>query len=247
LIFSNNHTSWGSYYYDDKEDALRVNVKPVKLTESVERLKYEFSNENENSAVLALLWEKLRIPFKVEVDYVKTQIESFKKELRSHNAFNPEAWVQATQFAVDHNTNLKDAMQWSDNSINSAFLGLKNFTTLSARASVLIKLGKMADANAAIKEALPLATMAELHQYGRSLLIEKKPKEALEIFKLNAQKNPNTFTSNIGLARGYSANGDIKKATQYINAALPLAPDKANKDAIENMMKILQEGKDINQ
>ncbi len=89
--------------------------------------------------------------------------------------------------------------------------------------------------------------MAELHQYGRSLLIEKKPKEALEIFKLNAQKNPNTFTSNIGLARGYSANGDIKKATQYINAALPLAPDKANKDAIENMMKILQEGKDINQ
>ena len=29
LIFSKNSSSWGSYYYNDKEDALRVKVKPV--------------------------------------------------------------------------------------------------------------------------------------------------------------------------------------------------------------------------
>src|SRR6185503_13306650 len=29
LIFSKNSTSWGSFFYDEKEDALRVKVKPV--------------------------------------------------------------------------------------------------------------------------------------------------------------------------------------------------------------------------
>ncbi|MEO6452874.1 MAG: DUF2911 domain-containing protein [Ginsengibacter sp.] len=247
LIFSNTNQAWGSFFYNDKEDALRVNVTPVKLTENVERLKYEFSDENENSAVIALLWEKLKIPFKVEVDYVKTQIESFKNELRSDKGFNSDAWVQAAQFAVMHNTNLEDAVQWSDYAINAPFVGQKNFKTLSAKASVLNKMGKTAEGDAAMKEALPLATMIELHQYGRMLLNQKKPKEALEIFKLNAQKNPNAFTTSVGLARGYSANGDFKTALKYMNTALPLAPDKANKDAVGNMVKLLEEGKDVNQ
>ena len=31
IIFSKNSTSWGSFSYNDKEDALRVNVKPHKI------------------------------------------------------------------------------------------------------------------------------------------------------------------------------------------------------------------------
>ena len=83
LIFSKNSTSWGSFYYDDKEDALRVKVKPVALEKNVEWLKYEFMGQTENSATIALQWEKLSIPFKVEVDYVKSQLEAFRRELRS--------------------------------------------------------------------------------------------------------------------------------------------------------------------
>ena len=70
LIFSKNATSWGSYYYTEKEDALRVKVKPVTADKSVEWLKYEFLNETDNSTTIALAWEKLVIPFKVEVDYI---------------------------------------------------------------------------------------------------------------------------------------------------------------------------------
>jgi tetratricopeptide (TPR) repeat protein len=246
LIFNNDTQSWGSYFYDEKQDALRVNVKPVKLSESVERLKYEFSDETENSAVVALMWEKLKIPFKIDVDYVKTQMESFRKELKSNKGFNPDAWVQAAQFAVDHNINFEEASEWIDYAINGPFIGKKNFRTLSVKAAVLEKMNKTTEAAATMKEALPLATMMELHQYGRKLLSDKKPKEALEIFKLNAQKNPNTFTTNVGLARGYSASGDFKSALKYAKAAAPQAPDKPNKDAVENMLKLLQEEKDVN-
>ena len=41
LIFSNNNSSWGSFFYDPKEDALKVTVKTVTVNESLERLKYE--------------------------------------------------------------------------------------------------------------------------------------------------------------------------------------------------------------
>src|SRR5690349_10219214 len=54
LIFSKNSSSWGSFFYNDKEDALRVKVKPVALDKSVEWLRYEFGNETENSATIAL-------------------------------------------------------------------------------------------------------------------------------------------------------------------------------------------------
>ena len=63
---------------------------------------------------------------------------------------------------------------------------------------------------------------------------------------MNAQKNPNVFTTDMGLARGYSANGDYKNALKYIKLAQPLAPNQANKDAIDKMIKMLNEGKDIN-
>ena len=246
VIFSNNSTSWGSFFYDPKEDALRVNVKTMALTESAERMKFEFMDEKENSATIALLWEKLKIPITVEVDYVKIQLQSFRNELRSAKGFRWEAWLEAVNFCVQRNTNLEEALQWSDYAISGPFIGQKNFRTLSAKASVLNKLGRTTEADSLLKAAMPLATMQELHNYGRQLLRDKKTVQALEAFKLNAQKNPNVFTTNMGLMRGYSANGDFKNALKYAKAAQPQATDKANKDAIEGFIKMLSEGKDIN-
>src|SRR5688572_921247 len=65
IIFSKNSVSWGSYYYDEKEDALRAKVKPVATDKNEEWLKYEFTSQTENSAIVNLLWEKLSIPFRV--------------------------------------------------------------------------------------------------------------------------------------------------------------------------------------
>jgi hypothetical protein len=74
----------------------------------------------------------------------------------------------------------------------------------------------------------------------------KKSKEAFEAFKLNYDKHPEEFTTQVGMIRGYSALGDYKKALGYAQKALPRAPDKNNKDNVERMIKVLQEGKDIN-
>jgi tetratricopeptide (TPR) repeat protein len=246
LIFSMNNSSWGSFFYTEREDALRVKVKPVALDKSVEWLKYEFMNENENSATIALQWEKLMIPFKVEVDYVKTQLESFRKELRTSKGFQWESWNQAAQWAVQHNVNLNEALLWADTATSAGFGGSQSFQAWSTKAQVLDKLGRGDEATAIMKKAMPFATMNDIHGYGRSLLRQKKNKEALEIFKMNYGKNPNQFTTLVGLTRGYSANGDYKTALKYANQALPLAPNEQNKNNVLTMIDKLKNGKDVN-
>jgi tetratricopeptide (TPR) repeat protein len=245
LIFSNNSTSWGSYYYNENEDALRVKVKPVKLDHSVEWLKYEFMNQTENTATIALEWERLMIPFKVETNYIKDQITSFQNELRTQRGFYWLAWDQAAQWALQHNTNLEQALQWADSASGPSFGGSNMFQPKATKAQILQKLGREQEAAAIMKAALPFANMQEIHNYGRSLLAQKKAKEALEVFQMNFNKNPNQFTTLVGMMRGYSANGDYKNALKYAQQALPLAP-AGQKAAFETMIEKLKKGQDVN-
>jgi tetratricopeptide (TPR) repeat protein len=245
LIFSKNSTSWGSFYYDDKEDALRVKIKPQPLDKSTEWLKYEFSNETENSATVTMEWEKLSFPFKIEVDYVNEQLESFRRELRTEKGFIWESWNQAARWCLQHNVNLDQALQWADSATGTNFGGDKSFQAWSVKAQLLEKAGKPEQAAEVMKSAMAFANMNEIHQYGRLLIQQKKSKEALEVFKMNFQKNPNQFTTLIGLMRGYSANGDYKTALKYGNQALPLSPQN-QKAGVEGMVQKLKENKDIN-
>lgn len=246
LIFSKNSTSWGSYFYSDKEDALRVKVKPSALDKSVEWLKYEFINETEYSATVALQWEKLMIPFKIEVDYVNAQLESFRKELRTEKGFIWESWNQAAAWCVQHNVNLDEALLWANSATSGNFGGDRSFTAWGTKAQILEKLNRAAEADSIMKKTTAFANMNEIHQYGRQLLQQKKNKEALDIFKTNFQKNPNQFTTLMGLVRGYSANGEYKNALKYANQALALAPDTNNKNNVSTMIEKLKAGQDAN-
>jgi hypothetical protein len=248
VIFSKNSTSWGSYFYDEKEDALRVKVKPVATEKNVEWLRYEFMDQSNTGATVALVWEKLMIPFKIETDYINLQLASIRRELRGEKSFNPgwQSFAQAAQFTIQNNASLEEGLVWADKAISEPFIGQKNFVTLSTKAQLLVKLNRNSEADALMKEALPLGNMQQIHAYGRQLLQQKKNQEAFEAFKLNHDKNPNVFTTNMGMVRGYSAIGNYKKALEFAQKALPQAPDKLNKDNLENMIKKLQEGKDVN-
>ena len=245
LIFSKNASSWGSYYYNPAEDALRVKVKPRPLQESVEWLKYEFSNQTPNSAVVSLQWEKLAIPFSIETDLIKEQIASFRRELRTEKGFIWQSWDQAAAWCVQNNANLEEALLWTDSSTHN-FGGDHSFTAWSTRAQVLNKLGRNEEAAAAMKQALPFGTMNEVHQYGRQLMNLKYFKDAFEVFKGNYEKYPGQFTTLMGMTRGYSGLGDFKNALKFANMALPLAPDNNNKNSVLTIIDKLKTGKDIN-
>ncbi len=246
VIFSKTNSAWGAFFYKPDEDALRVKVKPMPLDNEVEWLRYEFTDQKENSAEISLQWEKLSIPFKVEVDYNKTQLASFRRELVGEKAFNWQNYAQAAQWCAQRNTDLDEGMGWANKAMDPNFGGTKDFRTLSIKAQLLTDQGKTAEADAAMKEAMPLGTVAEVHQYARQLLGQKRTKDAFEAFKANYDRHPNEFTTNMGLARGYSANGDYKKALDYLKKAQVQAPDALNKSNIEKLVPMLEQGKDIN-
>ncbi|MBS1501105.1 MAG: DUF2911 domain-containing protein [Bacteroidetes bacterium] len=246
LIFSKNSTSWGSFFYKPDEDVLRVKVKPVHVDNSVEWLKYEFTDETPSSAVVALQWEKLVIPFKIDVDVAGTQLASFRRELRSEKGFAWEAWDQAAQYCVQNKTNLDEALLWTDTATSVNFGGDKSFTALSTKASVLDALGRGQEAADIMKKAYPYGSMNELYFYARGLTRMKKGQQALEVFKYSYDKYPNQFLPTAGMARGYSAVGDYKKALTYALKAQAIAPDPANKNIVDNFVKKLQAGEDIN-
>lgn len=244
LIFSKVNNSWGSFYYDPSQDALRVQVKNQSLEKSVEWLKYEFTDQARSSAVISMSWEKRRIDFKVEADVQKLQIASFKSELRTTRPYYD--FIQAANYCINNNIELEQALAWMDRAISFRVMGEKNYRTLSTKAAVLRKMNRNDEANKIMQEAIPMGTMGDVHQYARTLLTSKQPQEAFKVFKMNYDKNPNVFTTNVGMGRGYSATGDHKKALEYMKAALLQAPNPIAKSSVEDMIKKLQEGKDVN-
>lgn len=247
VIFSNRSDGWGSFFYDEKDDALRVKVKPLPIEKSVENLKYEFLNQTQNSAVVALSWEKLSIPFKVEVDYLKQQFDAFVAESQNPRGFTSEGLNIAANWCLQNNYQLEKALDWATLATSANFPGNPtSFPALSTRATILEKLGKSDEAKAVIKTALPLGNAGQLQQFGRQLLAAKKPKAALEVFEFNYNKNPDQFMTLVGMVRGLSANGQYEKALEFANKALPVAPNDANKQVVQEMTAKLKAGKDVN-
>jgi tetratricopeptide (TPR) repeat protein len=244
LIFSKVSNSWGSFYYEPAEDALRVVVKNQTLDKSVEWLKYEFIDQTDNGVTIAMSWEKRMIPFKVEADVQGLQIASFKSEFRTTRPYYD--YIQAANYCLRNNIELEQALAWMDRAIYFRVMGEKNFRTLSTKAAILTKMNKLDEAKKIMDEAVPMGSMLDVHYYGRSLLAAKEAKEALKVYKANYEKYPNVFTTNVGMGRAYSAIGEYKKALGYMKAALPQAPNDFNKYNVEGMIKKLEEGKDVN-
>ncbi|MCW3121866.1 MAG: hypothetical protein JWQ38_1358 [Flavipsychrobacter sp.] len=241
LVFSSNTSSWGSYFYDKKEDVLRVNVKPVALKESQERLVYEFSNEKDSSATLSLKWEKLAVPFTISTNLQQLQLASFERELRGDKGFDAHSFIQYADYLSEHNIKLDEALKYA----NRATRSLPTFQVYMLKGNIQEKLHMQPQADSSRMLALKAGNPQEVHNYARGLLKEKKSKEAMAVFQANYDNHPGIFTTTIGLARGYAATGKSKDALKYANKALPLAPDERNKKAVNDIIAAIKDGKDV--
>ncbi len=247
LIFSKNADSWGAYFYDRKEDALRVKVKPSKA-EFNEWLTYEFIDRKPSTATAALKWEELQVPFTITVDNaVDLHLARIREELRNFQGFNWQNWIAAANYALQVKRT-DDALEFADVAVNRQFVGTENFQTLTVLARAQEAAGKTSEAAATRAKALSHRTAGpnEVHGYGRQLLTQGKKDEALKVFELNAKRHPNEWPVHVGLARGYSAVGRYKEALKHAKLALAQAPDEINKKTLADGIKKLEEGKDMN-
>ena len=245
IIFSKNSMAWGSFFYEPSEDVLRVDVQTSE-TPFTELLTYDFINVDATSATAVLNWEKKQIPFKIGVDVNNVVFKDIRQKLQNQEGFQRLTWEQAAGFALNNGGDLNEALGWIDSAIAGQFYSQKTFNNLQIKSQILEKMGKHDDAVAIMDEALPLATIFEAHQYGRTLIAQGKKDEALKVFKMNAEKYKDTWPVDYGLARGYSALGDYSKALKHLKIALTRVPDPGNKAAIETNIAKLEKNQDIN-
>ncbi len=242
VIFSRRSDSWGSYFYDPSEDALRVTVKPS-ACEYHEWLTYEFTDRQASKATVALRWEKLQVPMTIQVaNPTAIYAQQIRDEMKGEKAFQ---WVNleaAAQFWLQNKLDPKEAAVWAQKAVSQPGVGSENFQTLTTLAQVQMAARQDADAAKTIDRALAAGgvTPFAMHQFARQLQGLERPKDALRVFEANAKRFPGQWPTALGLARGYDGVGETAKAIAAAKRALPTAPDEPNRRNIEAMIARLE-------
>ena len=245
IIFSNQSEAWGSFYYDEKYDALRVVVKSVVLDKSVEWLKYEFIEHKEKSCVIAMQWERLSVPFKVEVDVDNIVIARLREQTTSQKNFNSTNMIQASSFCFNKNINLEEALGWAQRAV-TGFNGQKSYVSLRNLATGYEKLNRLPQADSVMIEALSMATVNQFVGYGRALITQKRNDKSVEVLQAAKTKFGDGFTVNNALMFAYSAKGDFASAIKSAEKAMTQASNDVAKKTLEGQLIKLKERKDIN-
>ena len=240
IIFSSQSGAWGSFYYEDKYDLLRVTVKPVALDKSVEYLKYEFIEQKPKSCTIALMWEKLMIPFRIDVDVNNIVVNRLREQVTSQKGFNQLNLTAAVNFCLTNDVNLEEALSWAQRAA-----GFKSYTTLRTLAFSYEKLNRFKEADSVMTEALTMANVNQYTGYARLMITAKRADRAIEVLNAAKTKFGDVFAVNNAMMFAYSAKADYRNALSYADKAMAQAtPD--GKKTLEGQMAKLREGKDIN-
>jgi hypothetical protein len=157
IIFNKDDGQWGSFSYDAAKDALRVKTKAIPKGDSQELLTYSFDPVSDNAANVVLRWEKVAVPFKVEVkDVVGSTMMRLKAYVGDAKPDEYQRSFNAAMFAKQ-NKLADDATRWFDQSLKSVdtlIVAKPTFANYRAKANILLNAGRMQEALAAAEKAV---------------------------------------------------------------------------------------------
>jgi hypothetical protein len=240
IIFSKNSTSWGSFSYDEKEDALRVNVKPVTV-ENRDTLAYTFDDMKPDSTTVTLRWGKVGVPFHISVDTNAITDRSINNQLRSIGGFTWAGYDEAANWNLDNNYKLDEALKWEDTSIQNE----ERFDNLETKSRILDAMGKKQEAAAALAQAFEKANAVQIYVYARGLQRQNQQDKAFELYRRGAKQYPNHWISHVALARIASASGNFDEAVKEMKLAVA-GTNGPQRTFLEGLQKRLEAKDDIN-
>lgn len=135
IIFSKRANQWGSFAYNEAEDALRVKVKP-QTAEHQEQLIYDFPAVTNDKAEISLRWEKMKVVFNVTVETAKMA------SAKAKTSFDPASGYFAADYYLQTKSNLEEGLKW----INAAIAFDENSSNLLLKAKILAELKRYDEA-----------------------------------------------------------------------------------------------------
>lgn len=245
LLFAHSSNLWGSYYLDiEKDITLSIDVQDTICSFS-EKLDYEFYPKSENAILIGLEWAEKHLPFTVSVDLNKTVVESFRNELRGINTYRWEAWRDAAEWCYNHNTNLEEALTWTERSISGGYNGFaanKNIDNMTTKARILHKLNRKEDLKVTIEEVKNMSYEPyQANTFSIFLIDIKDFESAIDFCERAAKKHPNTWFIELNLGLSNYFAGNKSKAVQDMKKARSLAPDNFH-TRLDEMTKEVEAG-----
>jgi len=149
IVFNGVANQWGSFSYDPKKDTLRVKAKPQSVSENQEWLQYSIPVVTPNSATVVIRWEKVAVPFTVEVPNVEALWRSKVEAAIAANPTNETIPLQVAN-AYANDDNWDEALKWIDQSIKVK----ETFRNLSAKANILYAAGRKDEAFTVADQAI---------------------------------------------------------------------------------------------
>jgi len=231
VILSKDNKSWGSFFYDAKNDEMREKIQLRSISQT-EMLTYDFTNLTKNSGELVLNWEKKQFPVKIEFAVDDIVMANAEAELKGAIGFNWIGYASAANYALQNKVSYGEALIWADKAIAMN----NSFNTLSLKANLLKATGKTAESDKIMHDALAIATENELNTYGYTLMGNNEQDKAIEVFLLNTQKNPKSANVWDSLGEAYATKGDKKNAIINFKKSLSLNPPPAVKANSEKFL-----------
>lgn len=152
IIFNKVNNEWGSFKYDQKQDALRVTAKPLK-TELQETMMFNFDNVKATTADAVIVWERVKVPFTIDVgDVVGRTLTDIRQQLANAKADDFRTPAQAAGWVLNSKmtANYEEALKWIDASVKAR----ETFGNLATKARLLNALNRKTEAIATAEKAV---------------------------------------------------------------------------------------------
>lgn len=146
IILSKDADLWGAFDYKPEHDALRFTVKPQAAAHE-ERMSFSFDDVTDNTATLALRWEKLRVPITIESD----TLARIGEKVRWNQPYQAANWCLQSGSCIDQGIKY----------VESSIALDSNFYNQRTKANLLAKKGDVKGAIAAGEAALAAAKAAK--------------------------------------------------------------------------------------
>jgi tetratricopeptide (TPR) repeat protein len=231
VILSKQADAWGSFSYDPKEDAVRLTAVPV-AAPFQEALGYTLDDPGSGSVVASLRWEKLAVPFTIEVDHKRVVVDSLRQQLRGLGRFFWQPWTQAAAWCAANDVNLAEAAEWAQSSIAIN----ENFTNLRLKATLLEKMGDATNAAQLRRRSFELAAEPDINAYGYQLLGAGKVDSAIVVFRKNVKDYPRSWNTYDSLGEAYAKKGDKRRAVEQYNKASEMTKDPVQQRRIAGIL-----------
>lgn len=137
IIFNKTWNQWGSYQYDEKQDALRITAKPV-AGDMKETMTIGIEDVKEDSANVVIAWDKIRVPFTVDIgDVNKRAVAKAQRQIVSDQ-------ISTANFILS--SKMTDQYANAIDMLDKAISTSETYGALTLKARILAEMGKKDEA-----------------------------------------------------------------------------------------------------